>query len=114
MHLTYTLNFLNRKLRLYSSQALGHQAMFISASGVGAHSGGVQRVVKWLQRQASHRFKTTGLLAMVCGMPNVGKSQYNITVFCFCLAPENNIIIVGFHFSFLSPSPSLSIKESLH
>jgi LDH2 family malate/lactate/ureidoglycolate dehydrogenase len=46
--------------------------MFISANGSGARSGGIQRIVGWLQREAAGRFRTSGTLAMVVGMPNVG------------------------------------------
>ena len=51
----------------------GVDAMFISATGRGRKAG-VTKLVNWLQEESRGRFQTTGTLAMIYGMPNVGKS----------------------------------------
>mmetsp|Transcript_47927 Transcript_47927/g.95041 ORF Transcript_47927/g.95041 Transcript_47927/m.95041 type:complete len:323 (-) Transcript_47927:25-993(-) len=47
--------------------------MFLSAFSNGR---GIQRALQWLQRESKSRFITTGTLAMVAGVPNVGKSTF--------------------------------------
>jgi ribosome biogenesis GTPase A len=47
--------------------------MFLSATSKGS---GIQQALEWLRQESKGRFITTGTLAMVAGVPNVGKSTF--------------------------------------